>query len=307
MKLVTEKSTQPSLSSLEADRKRFYNRARFYFLLIFSGTFVLLNIRAKNTDSEYAVRVIGLAVLLGSWVYISIAEKYARNFRMRSFKAAIEALWPGALYQPMKGIKQKEFERARIFLYEINRYSSVKLIKTQVEKTKFKLALVYAAYNPYGAKESAKIFDGIFLIADFNKNTKGRTYVLPDKAERLLGHTGQELQSLAKSHGELVRTEDIEFEKYFVVYSTDQAEARYILSPSFMRNLLELRETVHNNVFISFIDGAMYLGISEATYDRRVRLATPLTSDTSTVLSESLLAINRLISRSLTTRIWSKT
>ena len=69
------------------------------------------------------------------------------------------------------------------------------------------------------------------------------TLLYPDTAEKMFGKFGQSLQSLngKMAHGgrDVVKLEDPEFEKEFVVYAHDQVEARYVLSPSLMRRLLE--------------------------------------------------------------------
>ena len=49
------------------------------------------------------------------------------------------------------------------------------------------------------------------------------------------------------SHGELVKLEDPEFEKSFVVYSGNQTEARYILSTSLMRRILDYKVNCKKN------------------------------------------------------------
>ncbi len=57
--------------------------------------------------------------------------------------------------------------------------------------------------------------------------------MLPDFAEKLLGKFGQKFQK-SFTHGKLVKLENPEFEKEFVVYSSGQQEARYILTPVMM-------------------------------------------------------------------------
>jgi hypothetical protein len=53
-----------------------------------------------------------------------------------------------------------------------------------------------------------------------------------------------------------------EFEKEFVVYGTDQIEARYILSHSMMQRILELKKKTAKPLYLSFKNGQMYLAIS---------------------------------------------
>lgn len=50
------------------------------------------------------------------------------------------------------------------------------------------------------------------------------------------------MQNINVGRPDVVRLEDPEFEKIFVVYSSDEVEARYILSTSFMERLVEFRK-----------------------------------------------------------------
>ncbi|HEY9203149.1 MAG TPA: DUF3137 domain-containing protein, partial [Sulfurimonas sp.] len=61
---------------------------------------------------------------------------------------------------------------------------------------------------------------------------------------------------------ELVKMDDPEFEKEFVVYSTDQVEARYILSNSLMKKLLAFQQKSSHQVHISFVGSHIYMAIS---------------------------------------------
>ncbi|MBN2683643.1 MAG: DUF3137 domain-containing protein [Pontiellaceae bacterium] len=113
-----------------------------------------------------------------------------------------------------------------------------------------------------GVVQKVMIACGAVIVADFNKHFHGRTYILPDTAEKMFGRFGQKLQGIGKSHGELVKMEDPVFEREFAVYSSDQVEARYILSPALMRRMLELRRKAGDNVYFSFCGGNVNIAIS---------------------------------------------
>ena len=56
--------------------------------------------------------------------------------------------------------------------------------------------------------------------------------------------------------------DDPEFEKQFVVYGSDQVEARYILSTSLMRRILDYKNKTKKSIYISFIDDKLFFAIS---------------------------------------------
>jgi len=107
-------------------------------------------------------------------------------------------------------------------------------------------------------------FTGLFFIADFNKKIKGYTIVLPDYFEKKIGIFAKILQELNFTRENLVYMEDIEFEKEFVVYSTDQIEARYILSTSLMSKITELKKRVNKPLLFSFKGNKMYMCIADS-------------------------------------------
>ena len=60
-----------------------------------------------------------------------------------------------------------------------------------------------------------------------------------------------------------VKLEDIIFNKKLRVYSNDQIEARYILTPEMMEKLLYL-DTVFRGLKITLVDNKMYIGATAA-------------------------------------------
>lgn len=107
-------------------------------------------------------------------------------------------------------------------------------------------------------------FKGLFFIADFNKKIHGFTLVLPDAYEKYLGFLAPAIQDLTRTRqGQLAYLEDPRFEKEFVVYTTDQIEARYVLSTSFMERIIDLKHKLGRPLLLSFSDNQMYLAIPD--------------------------------------------
>ncbi|MEM7329529.1 MAG: DUF3137 domain-containing protein [Pseudomonadota bacterium] len=81
------------------------------------------------------------------------------------------------------------------------------------------------------------VFDGQCLRFQFHKNFHGRTTVMRDAG--LFNRFG------SKRGMERVRLESKAFEQAFEVYSTDQVEARFLLTPDLMQRLIELEKVFH--------------------------------------------------------------
>ncbi len=102
------------------------------------------------------------------------------------------------------------------------------------------------------------VFKGLFFVAEFNKHLNHNTFVVPEKAHtNLLGGETKQLED----YGKLVKLENPLFEKHFSVYSSDQQEARYILTPKMMETIVNIYQTYQLEVSFSFVNDKVYCAI----------------------------------------------
>jgi len=95
------------------------------------------------------------------------------------------------------------------------------------------------------------VFRGQCLRFDFHKTFYGRTLVTRDAGlfNRFGGGKGMQRASL----------EDPRFEKIFEVYTTDQVESRYLLTPDLMQKLVDLEDTFKGGKLKTAFDGGEML------------------------------------------------
>lgn len=251
-----------------------------------------------------------IAVGMGVIVSNAITSSYVRDFKNQIVGPIVRYVSPNLSYRPESGISERQFQSSGIFHKRIDRYSCEDLVLGPVDKTRIAFCELHAEYKTRSGKNTHwhTIFKGLFFVADFNKHFHGRTYVLPDTAERLFGRLGQKLQGFGKSHGELVKLEDPVFERAFAVYSSDQVEARYILSPALMHRMLELRRKAGNNVYFSFCGGSVNIAIASDKDRFEPKLfSTVLDIDLAREFVGDLQsAIGVVDELNLNTRIWTK-
>ncbi|WP_149276317.1 DUF3137 domain-containing protein [Pareuzebyella sediminis] len=100
-------------------------------------------------------------------------------------------------------------------------------------------------------------FRGMFCWFRFKKKLNGHTVVLSKhqmaKLDRLASFNFKEEQE--------IHLEDPRFTSKFLVYGTDQVEARYVLSSSLMEKIVALKEKFDRPIFLSFQDRQMYLAV----------------------------------------------
>lgn len=98
------------------------------------------------------------------------------------------------------------------------------------------------------------VFKGQCIRLDFHKTFYGRTLITRDAGffNRFGGGKGMQRASL----------EDPTFEKIFEVYTTDQVESRYLLTPDFMQKLIDLERAFKGGKLkAAFSGGEIYITV----------------------------------------------
>lgn len=238
-----------------------------------------------------------------------IREKKVR-FKREIIGKTVTFLHGDLSYDHTRCIDKTTYHRSKLYLENISRYHGDDLVSGTVGKTAIRFCELHTQQVRKSGKNTTvvTIFRGLFFIADFNKKFIGETFVLPDTAESAFGSLGTFFQKMNVSRPRLVKLEDIEFEKAFAVYGTDQIEARYILSTALMQRIMEFRKKTGKNISMSFIDSNVFIGIPVA----RDLFEAPLFS---TLVNYSMIAeyynylalcIGIVEDLDLNTRIWSK-
>ncbi len=205
---------------------------------------------------------------LGGFIYKFLVKDYTSEFKNKIIAPLIDALDEKLTYHKDLHISELLFNRSKLFSAP-DRFSGNDLVKGEVEGTKIRFSDFHAEKrhrDSKGRDNWSTIFKGLFIVAEFNKNFIGQTVVLPDTAQSTFGDLiGHWLQSKNITRGELVKMDDPEFEKKFVVYSDDQIEARYILSHSIMKKLVVFEKRFGHPVHISFVRDHIHIAIN---YDK---------------------------------------
>lgn len=109
----------------------------------------------------------------------------------------------------------------------------------------------------------AEVFDGIIIILEMNKNFSGQTIVRKDWGlfNFLMRAPSCKIRQQEVKMAN-VKLEDCVFEKQFEVFSTDQVEARYLLTTAFMERVLEIKRRFHGKkIQLSFFDNKLLIAV----------------------------------------------
>ena len=264
--------------------------------------------------------VAGVWLIVGAILYqvqvASLGGRYVQNYKNAVIPALLQSIDPLLKYDSTSGISESTFNATELFKTNPNRYRTEDLIHGTYGKTFLQLAEVEAKERRTRTDSNGKtetyyvtIFKGLLLVADFHKDFHGRTFVLPDISEKTFGNFARFFQKMGgQSKTNLIRLEDPEFEQAFAVYSTDEVEARYILSTAMLRRILDLRGRFGKDVRLGFKDSSLILAVPYGNAYLEPCASRPAT-DTSQVegmLGELKSFLDTIEELDLNTRIWSK-
>lgn len=122
------------------------------------------------------------------------------------------------------------------------------------------LIFQFVIKNLFSSKAAENVyftFRGMYVRANFNKKLNGATVLVPNKIRSKIDR----FVSFKFKEEERVILEDVRFSEYFSVYSTDQVEARYVLTSTIMEKIVQLREKFDRNIMLSFLNNKMFLTV----------------------------------------------
>lgn len=247
---------------------------------------------------------IGGILLLGFLSYFMIYSVFKRSHN-NTYKAEImpelvDAVIPGARYSKKGLITKDDIKEARIYnLKKDNKkVKSEDSVTGRIDKTDF----CFSEVNIYhlesdGDNGTKRVNDlvGFAFVADFNKHFDGHTFLSSAKSH---------LDRARFSSYERCVLEDPDFERLYTTYTTNDQQARYILSPGLQHRIMQLHSFFgQREMAISFLGEKMMILFNSGTNHFEVKY------DMSSVKND-LRALSLLCDiveqMNLNLRIWSK-
>ncbi len=218
-------------------------------------------------DWLYVLSFVCLAIIIPGIVALALEEYLLKKFELKLKTPILQELLtsiPDFYWQETPVVPEKEIEQILIFpkakdctkSFDDNFLGKFKGIP---------FAAGVCSYVFYSKRSIPFDFQGVIIKIKMNKNFSGHTVVVPNKKVM-----NTELNSdfgyfdyygdLKKAGLEQVNLEDVAFNSRFVVYSTDQIEARYLLTPSFMEKLKDFKEAyLANEIYCVFYKDYIYI------------------------------------------------
>ena len=260
------KTLYPILQELEKEReslkKKIITIGTVYTLFWSVIILILLN---SNPNIDFLIFA-GVAYLaIGGGIYKYLVKDYTAQFKNTIIQPLIKEIDNTLSYMPDMHIAQENFTRSRIFTTRPDKLNGNDYIRGTIDGITIELSDIHAQKkhkDSKGRTSWSTIFQGLFIVCEFNKHFKSNTVILPDSAQNTFGSLiGNWLQANNINRNELVKMDNPEFEREFVVYSDDQIEARYILTHTLMEKLLHFKKKSQHPLYVSFLGGKIYMAI----------------------------------------------
>ena len=305
---------KPHLQSLEGLRKKQQSKKNIFLLTWLSLFILAIFILAISDDPAPGIVAIIISVIYLVVVLIlinSIVKKYKRIFKDVVISPLIKAINPNLSYSKESCISREKYMASKIFLTHPDIYKGEDYVWGMVDKTIIEFSELHTQYKTHDSKGRTQyhtIFKGLFMIADFNKDFKGSTVVMPDYGEKTFGFIAKFFQKMNMMRDQLVYMEDPVFEKDFKVYSNDQIEARYILSTDVLSRIISLKQKFGKNIHLSFVSSKIHIAISmiKNLFDPKMRQSVMNANIIKEFYDQVEGCIQIIDDMNLNTRIWSK-
>ncbi|MEM6720470.1 MAG: DUF3137 domain-containing protein [Bacteroidota bacterium] len=243
-----------------ARSKKFWKNTLYVYLGIMVVLLILFLLKVIRIEGPALLIMFiapALLFLIPVIMTSSLKGKWVEKYKDEVIKPIVEAEFPGMLYEDDRHISKGIFNSSNLFRRP-DRFNGEDLFSGKIDATTFTFSEIHAEEkHEIKGKDGNKttwystIFRGLFLIADFNKEIENETYVYSSGGKWF-------------SRFKRVKLEDPEFEDRFNVYSDDQIEARYILTPKMMQRIVDVEDRFGANLYLSFRGNNVYIAIKQS-------------------------------------------
>ncbi len=251
----------------------------------------------------------GLGLIL--WLCTSgMPKDLLYGFKMEVVPVLLRSLADHTHYDPAGYISEAEFNESRLY-QSPDIYDGMDYIEGIAGKTHFRCSYVHAEEereetvtetdsngNIHTRTETHRytIFAGLFFSADCNKHFHGHTVVIPGSGLSMPLFGGKSRVTL----------ENPDFNREFAVKSSDQVEARFLITPAMMERLMALKREI-GAFRLSFTNGRIRIALPGWHNYLAPDIKRPIDSSQVKMIYEKLSTVIGIVKGlDLNTRIWTK-
>lgn len=203
---------------------------------------------------------------IGGGIMSSIAtkqfKKLSNEFKTIYLPNEISKIYPNCSYDVNSGFHEDEIYKSNV-LRKQDRYYSEDLMIGEFEGVKFKSADVKLQDVRSNGKSTTVVTTFLGRVYKFEFNKKFKSNILVNQPN-FFGNIF--------SCWNRIKTESTNFNSELAIYSDNEHDAFYILTPHFMERLLVLDRKYHDKIAFSFINNKLYIAINSCidTFDLKM-------------------------------------
>lgn len=243
----------PIIEKMENTR-RWYLFGAILWAIIFAGggiayIWFVIKFNVDRTEFLSGFAMIAFGLFFGYYMCKKDFESKLKSKIMHIVTSCFGNMVWSTGYYPLK--KAEKFVEAGLFPSFSKMYVDERFAGTYKGVP---IDIVEASYS--SSDKYIPVFDGLCIKLDMNKNFKGHTILMEDTI----------LHTSPRSHLRHTELEDVNFEKRYDVFTDDEIEARYILTPTFMEKLTGIKMAFYcKSIRCAFYQGEILIAMKPTT------------------------------------------
>lgn len=246
----------PALNSMEQERIKTRNKAFKMsvpiFLLIATILFFFMGMATSFENFSHGLLFIAIFAGVPAWAIYRSYEKLFESKIKKMIMPEIMSAFGNFKWQQTSPIRDGEIRLSKLFTKfecmteDDNFVGSYKNVPIKISETE----LTYTSKDSEGQTETYTEFKGVLISIELPKKFTGHTIVKRSK------------QIFNEKGFSEVKLEDTEFSKQYHVTSTDQVEARYLLTPAFLQRFKNTQKVFGaNRIACSFLNNVLLIAV----------------------------------------------
>ncbi|ACA84439.1 DUF3137 domain-containing protein [Shewanella woodyi] len=251
---LTRKFENRRVASLKALRQRLYMS-----LAIFAGVLIIsvLIDNQQRLGLPWPFFLLPLIPLI--WWSSRPVSRYKSDVKQRVFPKIFRYFGDDFIFSSTHQMSLSALKRSKLLPsydnasfedYVQGTYKGVEIAINELELTK--------EVKRDKRRETQTVFNGVMVQLSCHKPFTGHTVVVKTRGG-LINFLSDSFKSLSR-----VKLEDVRFEKQFDVFSSDQIEARYLLTVTFMERLQELASCFSGKIQCAFYDDKLLIMLASS-------------------------------------------
>lgn len=259
-----------------------YTLGILLLLILFITLIIVIN---KRITFVFIIFIIFIEIIFGIAMMIiikniingkdiKIFNKEYKNIYVLNF---LKQNFENIIYKPEEGISKKEIKKYNTLnlgdKFTSNDYICGTYKNVKFEQSDIHIQEKYEEEDKDGNKIITweTIFEGRYMIFDFNKNFKSNVQVISnDFIKRSLPHI---------KNNKKVKLEDIEFNKMFKIYSEIEHDAFYILTPHFMEKIKKLYKELDAPIKLTFMENKLHVAVNNGEDSFEYNVLNPINEE----------------------------